>query len=116
MPDPVLIITATMAVKHLRLPDSMASDTDLLLKIAQADAIVRDYVSQRRDDDDEWSDEVAAWTDETVPPSVQAAALLQLADLYRHRGDSDGASRDEHSGLAQGVTALLARYRDPAVA
>ena len=107
------LITLNQARLHLKLD---VSDADLSLKLEQAEAIVLNYIE--RSDDDGWTAEIAAWTDETVPRPVQAAILLQLGELFRFRGDdaAQDVPKREHGFLAPGIVALLHRYRDPVVA
>jgi hypothetical protein len=111
------LVTLDDAKAHIRVIDS-TQDQDLELKLAQATEIVLDYVNQRREataDVGDWAAIVAAWTDETVPAQVQAAILKQFAYLWRFRGDDENPPALEN-GLAPGVAALLARFRDPAIA
>lgn len=118
------LVTLRQAKAHLNLPaDVSVGDADIKLKLAVAHDLVADYLKQRRDDDSgvAWAATVDAWTAETAPPRVLQAVLLQFADLYRFRGDDDqiGWSSNQARGqgeLAQGVTALLYRLRDPAIA
>lgn len=110
------LVSLDQATAHLRLNgvtlDAAAQD-DLTMKIAQATAIIINYIDNRPDDAD-WIEEVEGWTDGTVPPVIQAAILLQLAELHRFRGDEDPPRRD-HGFLAPHIVSLLHRYRDPAV-
>jgi hypothetical protein len=99
------------------------AELDLQLLIAEASAVVRAYVTQRRADEGSpsWADEVAAWdadgSPDTVPERIRAATLHLLGDLHRFRGD------DEHgvapplteNQLPARVRMLLDPYRDPAV-
>jgi hypothetical protein len=120
------LITLQQAKDHLKIttPPGDVEDPDLILKIAVAEELVRDYVAQRRDDPaDAWASTVAAWDVDADPPvlppfRVQAAVLLQLGDLWRYRGDDLATDQPTRASgeLAQGVTALLYRLRDPAVA
>jgi hypothetical protein len=52
------------------------------------------------------------WTDATVPGPVQAAVLLLLTHLYKHRGDDPSAD----AALWEAIGRLLIRFRDPALA
>jgi len=111
-PEDLVSLTAVKA--HLRLTGmtlDSATSADLVLKIQQATAIVLDYIARP---DDDWIAEIEAWTEDTVPPSVQAAILLQVGELYRFRGDEEPPKR-EHGFLAPHIVALLHRFRDPAV-
>jgi hypothetical protein len=86
---------------------STADDADIALKLADAEAIILDYLKSQAD---------ASWTEETVPGPVRAAILRQFADLYRFRGDHPSDARTNGEDLAPGVTMLLRRLRDPALA
>lgn len=108
------LITLEQARKSLRLTGTQ-DDDDLRLKLAQAQAIVVDYVRQRHDED-EWTTEIDAWTEEDVPAQVQAAILLQCAELFRFRGDDTDAPAREPGQLSSAVRACLDRLRDPAFA
>jgi hypothetical protein len=84
------------------------------LKIEQASDLVRIYLL--RPADAVWCAAVQGWTETTVPHIVQAAVLLQIADLYAHRGDEAGAHTG--GGICVETEAILrgTGYRDPAVA
>lgn len=122
------LITRQLAEGHLRrsIPSSSpptAAEVDLLAKIEQAEALVLDYVSQRRIDGDLWQAEVDSWDVEAdpagVPPAVQAAVLVQLKELDRFRGDdTDGVQPKREYGMVLHPLAAsyLHRYRDPALA
>lgn len=129
MPD---LVTLAQAKRHLRLgePDvpSSEEDADLVDKIAQASALVIDYVSQRISETDAgsppttWAAEVATWDVNSSPPAlpppiVQAATLVQLAELWRYRGDdpANDAPMRTPGFLSPMVVSLLYRYRDPAL-
>ena len=114
------LITIAQAKAHLRIDtDSLipfeSADADLMLKMAQAEHLILDYLKLV-------STSPPLWTDETdVPPLVQAAILFQLGELYRFRGDdagavSDSARRDAAGSLSPIVEGMLRRYRDPALA
>lgn len=117
------LITTQDAKDHLGITDD---PPDLPLKIAVAEEVVRDYVNQRvpgSDPDGLWASEVASWDLDATPPvppplRVQQAVLLQLGDLWRFRGDDEASEepKREPGELARGVTALLYRLRDPAIA
>ena len=110
------LITIAQAKAHLRIDtDSLVpsdtADADLLLKMAQAEHLVLDYLKTPMTSPPYWTDE----TD--VPPLVQAAILYQLGELYRFRGDDSGkADRATDGSLAPIVEGMLRRYRDPALA
>jgi len=95
------LITLEQAKRQLRI-DHDDDNADLLLKMEQASAIVVDYI--KRPDH--------GWTEETVPPLVQAAILIVLTDLYDRR---NGTDKDDVL-LSKPVRDILERFRDPAFA
>lgn len=104
------LVTLAQAKRHLRIETETTDplspeDEDLTLKVAQAEAVVLDYLGGAGD----------AWTAETVPLEVQAALFYQLGELWRFRGD-DAEYYDAHhelGGLSRFVMNLLRRHRDP---
>ena len=122
------LVTYAQAVAHLKTSIPSASpeppaESDLRLKIEQAESLVIDYVNQRRSDGDLWDATVEAWdvTSETYPPParVTAAVLVQLGELYRFRGDdldSEEPERMVGAVLHPRAAAYLYRLRDPAIA
>lgn len=110
-------VTLQMAVDHLLIPIVLDADPidprqrDLEVKLAAAEAIIFGYLKTVPP---EWVDE------NTTPPDVVAAILLQLAELWRFRGDdrsNEGANQDATLGqLSPTITNLLRRRRDPALA
>jgi len=131
-PEPIpgtggpLLVTLTTAKRHLRLPldgseEGSPSDTDsdLLLKIAQASDMVRAFVTPSGS-----PPESETWDETTVPAVVQAAVLYQIAALYQYRGDTFLARGDDLIALgdAGGICTEAARalraagYRDPVLA
>jgi hypothetical protein len=102
------LVTLDQAKAQIRVT-STDEDGDIEMKLADAEAIVLDYLKDRADD---------TWTDETVPGPVRAAILRQFAALYQFRGDhpDDQGVTADNDGLAAGVKGLLMRMRDPAVA
>ena len=120
------LVTLQAAKDHLRLsmPLGDPDEPDLQAKLDAADALVRDYVAQRRcDPDGTWAATVASW-DVTAtppvppPPHVLNATLIVLGDLWRYRGDdlANEAPPRELGELPRAAMALLYRLRDPAVA
>lgn len=123
------LITRQLAEGHLKrsIPSTSPpsnDEVDILAKIEQAEALVLDFVNQRRIDGDLWAAEVEAWNveggaDEQPPPQVQAAVLVQLKELDRFRGDdteADEPKRDFGMVLHPKAAAYLYRHRDPAIA
>lgn len=110
------LVTLEQANRHLRaeidLTESPPNDDaqDLTFKLAQAEAIILDYLKVA-DDSPEWQ---PAENDALV---VQASVLIVLSALWDNR---EGGTDDGGGGgyLSQGgvVARLLARLRDPALA
>lgn len=102
-------VTLAQAAAHLRQPELLGTGTpadvnpDLALKLAQAESIILDYLKDLAPD---------------PSPIINAAILLQLAELWRFRGDDlDGLRQPQTSGdLSPTITNLLRRLRDPALA
>lgn len=110
------LVKLAEAKQRQKLPaDVTDNDADLQRILDEAEAIVLDYVSQRRDDNDAWAAIVDAWTAETVPLQVRSAILIQFGELYRFRGDDEQEPRPDYGMLNTRVTALLHRLRDPAI-
>jgi hypothetical protein len=118
------LITLQQAIDHLRLPleiGSPASDVqssmmrDLQMKVAQADALILDYLKVSLTSPPDWDADAG-----TVPTVVQLAALCQLGEIWRFRGDDaaavDQAPSYESGQLSPQVTNYLRRWRDPAMA
>lgn len=99
------MITLSQAHAHLRLTGVFTLNTspqdprqaDLELKLAQAKAIVLDYLKNQAPNDS---------------PAIDAAVLLMLTHLWDHRGED--MADDER--LWEAIGRMLARLRDPAVA
>lgn len=117
------LITVKMAIAHLRLPASYGSPEespqeaplDLRMKMDQAEALILDYLKVSLSSPPDW--DVAAGT---VPRLVQCAVLVQLAELWRFRGDDPASASEtlkhEDGQLSTQVTNYLRRWRDPALA
>lgn len=114
------LVTNAQARGHLRLPDAAAvppnaDDTDLTLKLAQAEAIILDYLNATA----YWRTITPTWTNETnVPKQVHAAILLQLGELWRFRGDDlhdEGPQHEPGTDLSPAIVSLLRRTRDPVI-
>lgn len=122
------LITFEQAVNRLKLSITPASpataqEDDLRLAIEQAEALVLDFVNQRRCDADLWQAEVDAWNvadaSALPPPQVIGAVFVQLAEIWRFRGDdvpSDQPVRGVGEVLHPMAAAYLQRHRDPAIA
>lgn len=121
------LITFDLAQGHLKRTIVSASppspeELDLRLKIDQAEDIVIGYVNQRLIDGDIWAALVDAWdvtsTTYPPPPRVQAAVLVQLAELDRFRGDDVAGEpmRDAGMTIHPRAAGYLYPLRDPAMA
>lgn len=103
--------------RHLNVEGLTEHDAKIQMYLDAAHEVVLDYVKNRVSNASTWEATVDAWTDDTVPKRVKAAIMRQCADLFRFRGDDDGDEPKRELGyLAPGVTALLYRLRDPALA
>lgn len=97
------MITLTQAHGHLRLPFALNTSpldprqADLELKLAQAQAVVYDYLKNQAPN---------------PSPAIDAAVLLMLSHLWDHRGEDMGT--DE--ALWDALRRLLERLRDPTLA
>jgi len=106
------LVSLDQAKAHLRMRGVDEQDELIELQIKHATAIVVTYIAREADDD--WTAEIEAWNDESVPPQVQAAILVQLAELFRYRGDEDAPTR-AHGYPCPMVVSLLHALHDPAV-
>lgn len=100
------LVTLEQARMHLRISDTVEDDPDIQMKLEQASDIVLDYIKQRD----------APWTPTTVPRPVQAAVLIMLSRLFDDRAAGVENNQVALGYLPPSVTALLHRYRDPALA
>lgn len=100
------LVTLVEAKSHLRVMHD-DEDNDITLRMEAATEIVVDYIKQPDNE----------WTDADAPFLIKAAILLVLADLYENRGDGESPEYGQADGyLTKPVTAILHRYRDPALA
>lgn len=108
------LVTLHQAKKHVVIRHYDDDDV-IYFKLEQATYMVLEYIWR---DDDDWIETMIAWTTDTVPKSIQAAVLVQFAELYRFRGDDEQKVIPErqHGYLSPMVTAYLHRWRDPTVA
>ena len=97
--------TLANAKLHLGITDA-DHDAEVQLMLEHASALIFEYVGARAD---------PVWTETTAPAVVQAATLKMLAHLYEHRGD-DVAPDDHDLKIWEGISLLLMRTRDPALA
>jgi len=107
-------ITVAQVKAHLQRPDLADTDSDLLQKMAVAEAAILTYVTNGNT---YWTDIAGGWTDATnTPVDVQHAMLLKVAEFWRYRGDElegEGPTRDEASDMSPEIVRLLRRWRDP---
>jgi hypothetical protein len=111
----VEIVTLAEAKQHLRIT-SDAENQDLGEKLADAHALVLDYVADSKGD--AYQAEMLTWDDESAPRAVRAAILRQFGDLVRFRGNDDDPAevRVDGTTISPRVRQLLRMYRDPALA
>lgn len=99
-------VSYDQAVAHLRrvgldTGSPATQDADIVLKLAQAEAIIFDYL------DDDAPDE---------SPIINAAILIQFTELWRWRGDDETGPRQRDGYLSQQITNLLHRLRPKVIA
>jgi hypothetical protein len=100
-----VLVTLAQAKEHLKRNLAVEpGDDDIQLKLDQAEAIILRYLDTSAD---------PAWVSPaTVPGEVSAVILLQLTDLYRHRGDD----RQTSAETWQSITNLLVQWHKAALA
>jgi Phage gp6-like head-tail connector protein len=81
-------------------------DAEVQLYLEHASALIYQYMGAQA---------VDTWDETTAPDVVQAATLKMLCNLYEHRGD-DVAPDDHDLKIWEGISLLLMRARDPALA
>ena len=96
-----MLVTRQQAADHLRIDDATAEADDLDLKILAASAVVLDYLEMDMEDfgDSDSDGEVE------IPYQVQAAVLLLVGDMHRHR--DTGSPDYTEATLPSTVRALL---------
>jgi gp6-like head-tail connector protein len=112
----MLFVTLTQAKEHLRIDDD-DSDTDVTLKITQAEAIITDYLrvdpALLEGSPPLWtSASPLMWSDRDVS-CIQASVLLVLSALYDDELNRTVADYMKAGGV---VSLLLARLRRPVFA
>ena len=98
------LVTLEDATLHLHVTDP-ARDAEVTLYLEQASAAIFQYIGAQAD---------PLWDETTAPPVVQAATLKLLAHFWKHRGDDAADDHDEK--IWEGISRLLMRTRDPALA
>ena len=101
------LVTLDQAKMQLRIEDSL-HDADIQMKIAQASAIVVDYLKYETVPPEDWLTGSPPVVD--VPELIQAATLLVISELYNNRETSTV------NVISNAFVALLDRQRDPALA
>ncbi len=109
------LITLDVAKAHLRV-DHTDDDADITRKIEQASEIVLDYIKRRGPRPTTAEPTPPDWDTDTVPPGIAAAVELMLEELYDDRAAGDASNEVAMGYLPVKVTAILHRYRDPALA
>ena len=117
------LVTIAEARANLKL-SSTSDNADLQLKIDAATQLVCEYIADRQPADADWIDTIENWN--TGSPLVEApavivhAVLVQVAELYRFRGDDADdkapALQSDKGFLSPMVARLLSRYRSPVLA
>src|SRR5215467_11106434 len=119
-----MLVTKQQAIDHLRLPIDLESpgtditnsmSRDLDKKIAQASALILDYLKVSLTSPPDWDADAG-----NVQLVVQLGTLTQLAELWRFRGDDPASVNDApqypDGQLSPQVTNYLRRWRTPAIA
>jgi hypothetical protein len=86
------LVTYAQAKAHLRLTDDEAQD-DVLLKMEQASAVVLERLERSAADSPAWDDSTDPESDDEFA-RAQAMVLIELAALWRFRGDDDDTPVD----------------------
>lgn len=110
------LVTLAEVKTHLGLTGTTEHDANLELKMAEAQALVLDWIKNQVGDEDEREARYAvidAWTDEDVPQQVRAAIFRMVGHLFADRGDDpEWALKTETEDLPRNVTMFLRRLRD----
>jgi len=101
----MMLVSLADAKLALGVNELTERDAEVTLYLEQASALIYEYIGERAD---------PLWDETTAPDVVQAATLKMLGHLYEHRGDD---ASDEHDAkIWEGISLLLMRTRDPALA
>ena len=98
------LVTIETAMLALHVTDP-AREPEVQLYLEQASDAIVQYIGTQAD---------PAWDETTAPPVVQAATLKLLGHFWKHRGDDAADDHDEK--IWEGISRLLMRTRDPALA
>lgn len=110
------LITLDVAKQHLRIRHS-DFDEDIQRKSAQATAIILNYIKKTIGTPNPDNPNIVDWTEDTVPDDIAAAICMRLSKLYDDRNAGEEANVNVALGyLTAQETAILHRWRDPAVA
>lgn len=117
-----MMVTLATAKLHLH-ETGDERNTEILSKLAQAEAMVLAYLA--RPSDATWTATLASWgtavgsppTLVLPPAQVQGAILVQLSELDRFRGDdAEGLTGTAHGQLSDLVKSRLIGLRVPVFA
>lgn len=108
------LVTYQQAKDHLRLTDDNAQ-ADVELKMEQATQIVLNRIERDPADSPVWVSSPAP--DDTEFALVQAMILLELAELWRFRGDDDDKPNDPRDlgRLSPRAERIAYRLKGPAL-
>lgn len=110
------LITLDGAKAHLRV-DSTDDDADITSKIDQATDIIMNYIKKTFGTVTPDDPSIVDWDENTVPGTIKAAVEIRLSILYDDRGSATLDNPNVAMGyLTPAETALLHRWRDPAIA
>jgi hypothetical protein len=82
-----------------------AREPEVQMFLQLASAVIYQYIGAQA---------LPEWDETTAPDDVRAATLKMLGHLHEHRGDDASDSHDEK--IWEGISLLLMRRRDPALA
>ncbi len=97
------LVTLERAKAHLLIIGA-ADDAEVLSKIAEAEAIVLDYIGDRTN--------ANGWNKLTAPGVITSAVLIVLGALWEGRE----AAAESPEPISDAVRRLLRRYRKPPLA
>jgi len=110
------LITYAQAKAHLRITDDEGK-ADLLLKMEQATQIVLERIERDANDSPAWDEDTDPETDAEFS-RAQAMILMELAGLWRYRGDDpETANAPEDLGrLSPRAERIAYRTKGPTLA
>jgi Phage gp6-like head-tail connector protein len=107
-------VSLTIAKQHVNVVGTF-DDAILEVYLEAAHRIVLDRLERATTDSDLLA-LMVAWTAETVPGPVKAAVLVQLAELYRFRGDDPEAVAAEPGRLSKNVERFIGPWLERVIA